>query len=66
MNVPSTDIVTPLPPLTDPLEDLPLVQYAKPRTEQRETIVTTLNNGLKVASETRFGQFCTIGGELLI
>lgn len=63
MNVPSAEIVTPLPPLSEPLTDLPPVQYAKPRTEQRETIVTTLSNGLKVASETRFGQFCTIGGE---
>jgi processing peptidase subunit alpha len=27
------------------------------------TQVTTLNNGLQVASENRFGQFCTVGGK---
>lgn len=31
------------------------------RPEQEETKVTTLSNGLRVASENRFGQFCTIG-----
>lgn len=62
VNVPSDHIVTALPPLSEPLKDLPPIQYAKPRTEQRRTQVTTLSNGLRVASEPRFGQFCTIGG----
>jgi processing peptidase subunit alpha len=26
-----------------------------------ETRITTLSNGLRVASEPRFGQFCTVG-----
>lgn len=41
--------------------DLPLVEYAKLRKEENETQVTTLSNGLRVASENRFGQFCTVG-----
>lgn len=41
--------------------DLPQVEYAQVRKEQEETRVTTLSNGLRVASENRFGQFCTIG-----
>lgn len=60
-NIPSKDIVTPFPPLTEPLKDLPQVEYAQVRKEQEETRVTTLSNGLRVASENRFGQFCTIG-----
>lgn len=59
----SEQIVTPYPPLTRPLDDLPPVQYAHPPKTPRETRVTTLKNGLRVASEQRFGQFCTIGGE---
>lgn len=55
-------IVTPYPPLSEPLKDLPPVQYAKPSVSARETRITTLPNGLRVASESRFGQFCTIGG----
>ncbi len=61
INIPSKEIVTPYPPLTHPLE-LPKVQYAKPiRADQEQTQVTVLSNGLRVASENRFGQFCTIG-----
>lgn len=56
-------IVTPYPPLSQPLAGLPSVEYAKPTVGQRETRVTTLANGLRVASESRFGQFCTIGGK---
>lgn len=41
--------------------DLLPVQYATVRAEQDETQVTTLSNGLRVASENRFGQFCTVG-----
>lgn len=58
----SEQIVTPYPPLSEPLKELPLVQYAQPTTGDRETRITTLPNGLRVASESRFGQFCTIGG----
>ncbi|CRK87270.1 CLUMA_CG001072, isoform A [Clunio marinus] len=61
VNTPSKEIVTPFPPLTEPLKDLPPIQYATVRPEQEETHVTTLSNGLRVASENRFGQFCTVG-----
>lgn len=60
----SDQIVTPYPALTQPLDGLPLVQYAQPPKTPRETKITTLPNGLRVASEQRFGQFCTIGGKL--
>lgn len=63
MNIPSTETVTHLPPLSEPISDLPPVQYATVKPEQNTTQVTTLSNGLRVASENRFGQFCTIGGE---
>lgn len=61
MNIPSREIVTKLPPLTEPLKDLPEAIYATAKSEQNGTQVTTLSNGLRVASENRFGQFCTIG-----
>ncbi|XP_055859448.1 mitochondrial-processing peptidase subunit alpha [Episyrphus balteatus] len=61
VNIPSNKIVTNLPPLTKPLSDLPEVEYAKPSKDDNVTQVTTLPNGLRVASEKRFGQFCTVG-----
>lgn len=61
VNQPSTKIVTNLPPLTDPIQNLPEVEYARPLAESSLTQVTTLPNGLRVASEPRFGQFCTVG-----
>lgn len=61
MNIPSTDIVTPFPPLTEPLHNMPAVKYATIRGKEETTQVTTLSNGLRVASENRFGQFCTVG-----
>lgn len=61
INVPSKKIVTLLPPLTDPLPDTENVQYANTTTTRTGAQVTTLSNGLRVASEQRFGQFCTVG-----
>lgn len=63
VNIPSTEVVTNLPPLTEPVAGLPKPIYANILNEKQETKVTTLPNGLRVASEKRFGQFCTVGGE---
>lgn len=61
VNVPSKDIVTKLPPLTDPLPGSENVKYATVTSTRAGSQVTTLPNGLRVASEQRFGQFCTVG-----
>ncbi|XP_043662170.1 mitochondrial-processing peptidase subunit alpha [Drosophila teissieri] len=61
VNTPSKEIVTHLPPLTDPLPNLPEAVYAAPLAESAITKVTTLPNGLRIASEPRYGQFCTVG-----
>lgn len=63
MNIPSDEIVTPQPPLNEPLKDLPPVTFASSQPGNAQTRITTLSNGLRVASEDRFGQFCSIGGE---
>ena len=47
--------------LENPVPDLPKATYViKPKIEAK-TQVTTLSNGLRVASEPKFGQFCTVG-----
>ena len=47
--------------LEDPVPELPRATYVvKPKIEAK-TQVTTLSNGLRVASEAKFGQFCTVG-----
>ncbi|XP_034650485.1 mitochondrial-processing peptidase subunit alpha [Drosophila subobscura] len=61
VNTPSKEIVTHLPPLTEPLPDMPEAVYAAPMAESAITKVTTLPNGLRIASEPRYGQFCTVG-----
>lgn len=61
VNIPSEEVVTKLPPLSQPLEGLADVRYATVRPEHNQCQVTTLSNGLRVASEKRFGQFCTVG-----
>ncbi|XP_041974153.1 mitochondrial-processing peptidase subunit alpha [Aricia agestis] len=53
--------VTPLPPLSEPMPNLPPVVYASAKSEEYTTEVTVLSNGLRVASEKKFGQFCTAG-----
>ncbi|CAM4824447.1 unnamed protein product [Rotaria magnacalcarata] len=40
---------------------LPEVKFAVPNSKRYETNVTTLDNGLRVASEKLFGDFCTVG-----
>jgi len=47
--------------LATPLPGLPTPKYAKASSQGSETNVTILDNGLKVASENRFGQFSTVG-----
>ncbi|XP_045760659.1 mitochondrial-processing peptidase subunit alpha [Maniola jurtina] len=53
--------VSPLPPLSEPMLNLPPVEYASSKSENYVTEVTILSNGLRVASEKKFGQFCTAG-----
>lgn len=40
---------------------LPKPIYASTKDEEHDTLVTTLSNGLRVASQKKFGQFCTVG-----
>ncbi|EGI65188.1 Mitochondrial-processing peptidase subunit alpha [Acromyrmex echinatior] len=54
-------IVTSFPPLTESIPNLPKAIYSTAKEEHQITHITVLPNGLKVASENRFGQFCTIG-----
>lgn len=50
------------PPLSEPLPGVPTPNYAKVKEDNSQTRYTVLPNGLRIASETRFGQFCTVGG----
>ncbi|XP_011703434.1 PREDICTED: mitochondrial-processing peptidase subunit alpha-like [Wasmannia auropunctata] len=52
--------ITSFPPLTKPIPNLPRAVYSTAK-EDQTTQITVLSNGLKVASENRFGQICTIG-----
>lgn len=48
--------------LTQPLPGLPKIIYPKPSASRdAETKVTVMKNGLKVASEKKFGQYCIAG-----
>ncbi|XP_044161568.1 LOW QUALITY PROTEIN: mitochondrial-processing peptidase subunit alpha [Bufo gargarizans] len=49
-------------PLTAPLPGVPKPVFARVDGQEKyETKVTTLENGLRVASQNKFGQFCTVG-----
>uniref|UniRef100_A0A673MAC5 Mitochondrial-processing peptidase subunit alpha n=1 Tax=Sinocyclocheilus rhinocerous TaxID=307959 RepID=A0A673MAC5_9TELE len=52
---PSVSLSTPLPGIPKP------VFASVDGHEKYETKITTLENGLKVASRNKFGQFCTVG-----
>ena len=53
-----------LPPLNEPIETSNIIKNPLKAPVQNETVkITTLSNGLKVASENSFGQFSTIGGK---
>ncbi|KAG8319691.1 hypothetical protein J6590_086315 [Homalodisca vitripennis] len=49
------------PSLSTPLPGLPLAKYASHKEDNQSTQITVLPSGLKIASENRFGQFCTVG-----
>lgn len=53
--------VVQFPPLSEPIPGLPEPIYSSAKEEHQVTQITTLPNGLRVASENRFGQFCTVG-----
>lgn len=49
-------------PLTQPLPGLPKAIYPKPTASRdAETKITVMSNGLRVASEKKFGQYCIAG-----
>ncbi|KAM8802423.1 mitochondrial-processing peptidase subunit alpha [Rhynchonycteris naso] len=49
-------------PLSIPLPGVPKPVFATVDEQEKfETRVTTLDNGLRVASQNKFGQFCTVG-----
>ncbi|KAG8447515.1 hypothetical protein GDO86_014861 [Hymenochirus boettgeri] len=49
-------------PLSSPLPEVPKPIFARVDGQEKfETKVTTLENGLRVASQNKFGQFCTVG-----
>nr|KAF6486583.1 peptidase, mitochondrial processing subunit alpha [Rousettus aegyptiacus] len=49
-------------PLSSPLPGAPTPVFATVSGQEKfETKVTTLDNGLRVASQNKFGQFCTVG-----
>ncbi|XP_076455236.1 mitochondrial-processing peptidase subunit alpha-like [Babylonia areolata] len=47
--------------LSQPVSWIPAPKYAVPGDLSSDTHVTVLDNGLRVASENKFGQFCTVG-----
>lgn len=52
-------------PLSQALPGSPKVVYASVDPRSHDAQVTTLSNGLKVASINKFGEFCTIGGRTI-
>lgn len=49
--------------MSEPVPGLPKPVYATLQKEHDVTHITKLSNGLLVASETRFGEYCTVGGD---
>lgn len=50
--------------LSAPLPGIPKALFASVDGQEKyETRITTLENGLKVASQNKFGQFCTVGSK---
>uniref|UniRef100_A0A1Y1LEA8 Mitochondrial-processing peptidase subunit alpha n=1 Tax=Photinus pyralis TaxID=7054 RepID=A0A1Y1LEA8_PHOPY len=61
VNVPSKEKVTDMPSMDQPVPGLPTPIYATLKEEHQKTQVTQLSNGIRVASENRFGEFSTVG-----
>lgn len=49
--------------LAKPVPWIPAPRYASVKDNIYSTTVTTLDNGIQVATENKFGQFCTVGGK---
>ena len=49
-------------PLTEPVPWIAKPHFSSVLNQKHETRVTTLENGLRIASEPKFGHFCTVGG----
>lgn len=53
-----------LPPLTESLKSGRKLKFPERLSSRNyDTDVTQLGNGLRVASEKLFGEFCTVGGQ---
>ncbi|XP_018019115.1 mitochondrial-processing peptidase subunit alpha-like, partial [Hyalella azteca] len=48
-------------PLSEPVPWIPPPKYSTASESNTATRVTTLDNGIRVASEPKFGSFCTVG-----
>ncbi|XP_006900633.1 PREDICTED: mitochondrial-processing peptidase subunit alpha [Elephantulus edwardii] len=58
----SSGATVPSIPLSAPLPGVPKPVFATVDGQEKfETKITTLENGLRVASQNKFGQFCTVG-----
>ncbi len=56
-----------LPPLTEKLNDrVSSSQFCSVTSRNFDTHVSKEPNGLRIATEKLFGEFCTVGGELSI
>lgn len=51
--------------MSQSLKNIPNAVYVDAKEENQKTEITTLSNGLKIATEKRFGKFCTVGGNIL-
>lgn len=61
LSYPTESLVTPVTNLAKP-PALNEISFTIP--QDAETEITTLSNGLKVATHASFGQYSTVGGEL--
>ena len=50
-------------PLSEEVPWLPRPIYSSHSESRTSTQVTTLDNGIRVATEPKFGSFCTVGGK---